>query len=167
MFKTKETKKPNKQKCPHFLEGEVIHLVAKAKYMWLIVGQLPIKKLDGEMLPSGSGILAEAINMKKLTKNQPDPRIPTLIPCILTPIPRIPTLIPRIPNTPPHIPTLILHIPSLIPHVHTLIPCVPTLIPRVPTLISGVPTLIPRVPIIPLILFSNSPFWFLEIANKV
>ena len=84
------------------------------------------------MLPSGSGILAEAINMKKLTKNQPDPRIPTLIPCILTPIPRVPTLI-----------------------------------PRVPTLISGVPTLIPRVPIIPLILFSNSPFWFLEIANKV
>ena len=111
MFKTKETKKPSKQKCPHFLEAELIHLVAKAKYMWLIVGQLPIKKLDGEMLPSGSGILAEAINMKKLTKNQPDPRIPTLI--------------------------------------------------------SGVPTLIPRVPIIPLILFSNSPFWFLEIANKV
>ena len=156
MFKTKETKKPNKQKCPHFLEGEVIHLVAKAKYMWLIVGQLPIKKLDGEMLPSGSGILAEAINMKKLAKNQPDSRIPTLIPCI--------------PNTPtpiPHIPTLILHIPTLIPHVPTLIPCVPTLIPRVPTLISGVPTLIPCVPIIPLILFSNSPFWFLEIANKV
>ena len=177
MFKTKETKKPSKQKCPHFLEAELIHLVAKAKYMWLIVGQLPIKKLDGEMLPSGSGILAEAINMKKLTKNQPDPRIPTLIPCILTPVPCIPTLIPRIPNTPtpiphiptpiPHIPTLILHIPTLIPHVHTLIPCVPTLIPRVPTLISGVPTLIPRVPIIPLILFSNSPFWFLEIANKV
>ena len=163
MFKTKETKKPSKQKCPHFLEVELIHVVAKAKYMWLIVGQLPIKKLDGEMLPSGSGILAEAINMKKLTKNQPDPRIPTLIPCILTPIPRIPTLIPRIPNTP----TPILHIPSLSPHVHTLIPCVPTLIPRVPTLISGVPTLIPRVPIIPLILFSNSPFWFLEIANKV
>ena len=170
MFKTKETKKPTKQKCPHFLEGELIHLVAKAKYVWLIVGQLPIKKLDGEMQPSGSGILAEAINMKKLTKNQPDPRIPTLIPCILTPIPRILTLIPRIPNTPtpiPHIPTLILHIATLIPHVPTLIPCVPTLIPRVPTLISGVPTLIPRVPIIPLILFSNSPFWFLEIANKV
>ena len=105
MFKTKETKKPSKQKCPHFLEAELIHVVAKAKYMWLIVGQLPIKKLDGEMLPSGSGILAEAINMKKLTKNQPDPRIPTLIPCILTPIPRIPTLIPRIPNTPsPHSP---------------------------------------------------------------
>ena len=156
MFKTKETKKPSKQKCPHFLEAELIHLVAKAKYMWLIVGQLPIKKLDGEMLPSGSGILAEAINMKKLAKNQPDSRIPTLSPCI--------------PNTPtpiPHIPTLILHIPTLIPHVHTLIPCVPTLIPRVPTLISGVPTLIPRVPIIPLILFSNSSFWFLEIANKV
>ena len=97
-------------------------------------------------------------------KNHPDPRIPTLIPCILTPIPRIPTLIPHIPNTPtpiPHIPTLILHIPTLIPHVPTLIPYVPTLIPRVPTLISGVPTLIPRVPIISLILFSNSPFWFL------
>ena len=28
---------------PHFLQGELIHLVDKAKNVWLIVGQLPIK----------------------------------------------------------------------------------------------------------------------------
>ena len=28
---------------PHFLEGDHIHWVDKAKYVWLIVGQLPIK----------------------------------------------------------------------------------------------------------------------------
>ena len=28
---------------PHFLEVELIHLVDKAKNVWLIVGQLPIK----------------------------------------------------------------------------------------------------------------------------
>ena len=45
------------------------------------------------MLPSHSGILAEAINTKILTKNHPDS--PTLIFRIPIPIPWIPTLIPR------------------------------------------------------------------------
>ena len=62
------------------------------------------------MLPSRSGILAEAINTKILTKNHPNsphlqpyshiltliPRIPILIPCVLNLIPRIP-IIPLIP----------------------------------------------------------------------
>ena len=47
------------------------------------------------MLPSRSGILAEAINTKILTKNHPDSPIPTLIFRIPIPIPWIPTLIPR------------------------------------------------------------------------
>ena len=42
MFKI-PTLEPKKQKRSHFLEGELIHLVDKAKYVWLIVGQLPIK----------------------------------------------------------------------------------------------------------------------------
>ena len=55
------------------------------------------------MLPSRSGILAEAINMKILTKNLPDSLHPhpdslhfTLVPRILTPNHGIPTLIPRV-----------------------------------------------------------------------
>ena len=64
------------------------------------------------MLPSHSGILAEAINTKILTKNHP----PTLILCISTPIPRILTLIPRIPTLIPRIPTLIPRVP-VIPHI--------------------------------------------------
>ena len=68
------------------------------------------------MLPSRSGILAEAINTKILTKN------------------RIPTLIPRIPN-----------IPTLIPRSPALIPRIPTLTPRAPTLILRVP-IIPFIP---------------------
>ena len=59
------------------------------------------------MLPSRSGILAEAINTKILTKNHPDsphshPDSPhsTLIPRISTVIPRVFTLIPRVPIIP-------------------------------------------------------------------
>ena len=93
------------------------------------------------MLPSRSGIVADAINTKILKKNHPDsryshpdsphshpdsphsdpysphchpiPRIPTLIPCILTLIPRI-SLIPNIPTPIPPISTLIHRIPILI-----------------------------------------------------
>ena len=103
------------------------------------------------MLPSRSGILAEAINMKILTKNLPDSLHPhpdslhfTLVPRILTPNHGIPTLIPRI---------------------STLIPCVPTWIPCILTRIPRVPTLIPRVSIILLILFPNFPFRLLQIAG--
>ena len=92
------------------------------------------------MLPSHSGILAEAINTKILTKNHPDSPIPTLIFRIPIPIPWIPTLIPRIPH---------------IPYIPTPIPRIPTLISRVLITIPRVPTLIPRVPIIPLIMASD------------
>ena len=91
------------------------------------------------MLPSRSGILAEAINTKILTKNHPDSPHSPLIPRIPTLTPRTPTMIPRIPN---------------------LILCVLSLILRVPTLI-------PRVAIIPLIPFLNSLFQLLQIAKKV
>ena len=46
-------------RCFYSLEGELIHWVDKAKIVWLIVGQLPIK---AHMLPSRSLILAEPIN---------------------------------------------------------------------------------------------------------
>ena len=112
------------------------------------------------MLPSRSGILAEAINTKILSENHPDfphshPDSPhshhdSPIP---TPIPRIHTLIPPIPTPIPRIPTLISRIL--------------TLIPRVPPLILRVPNLIPRVPILTLILFPYSSFRLLQIATYV
>ena len=91
------------------------------------------------MLPSRSGILAEAINTKILTKNHPDS----------------PYSHPDSPHSHPDSPH------SCIPRIPTLIPRVSTLIPRVPNLILCVPTLITRVPIIPLIPFADSPFQLL------
>ena len=99
--------------------------------------------------PSPSGILAEAINTKILTKNHPDS-----------------------PHSHPdsshsHPDSLHLHpnplIPTLIPHISrisTMISCIPTLILRVPTLI-------PCVPIISLIPFPDSPFLLLQIGDTV
>ena len=91
--------------------------------------------------PSGSGILAKAINTKILTKNHPDS---------------------------PHFHPHFSHSHSDFPHSHPhssyfqpdsqhshLIPCIPTLILRVLTLI-------PQVPIIP---FPDSPFRLLQIAK--
>ena len=98
------------------------------------------------MLPSRSGILAEAINTKILTKNHPDS----------------PHSHPDSPHSHPD--SLHSHpdsAHSCIPRIPTLIPRVPTLIPRVPNLIPRVPTLITRVPIIPLIPFRYSPFQLL------
>ena len=92
------------------------------------------------MLPSRSGILAEAINTKILSENHPDS-----------------------PHSHPDSP-----IPTLIPRIPTLISRILTLIPRVPpSLILRVPNLIPRVPIITLILFPYSPFRLLQIATYV
>ena len=119
MFKI-PTLEPKKQKRSHFLEGELIHLVDKAKYVWLIVGQLPIK--------AGWWNASLALrDFSRSNKHEDSHRIPTLIsriPNIPTPIPRIPTLILRVP-------TLIPLIPTLIPHVPTLTPLVP-IIPLIP-----------------------------------
>ena len=49
--------------------------------------------------------------------------------------------------------------------IPTPIPSIPTVIPRIPALIPRVPILIPRVPIISLILFPDSPFWLLQVAQ--
>ena len=121
--------------------------------------------------PSRSGILAEAINTKILTKNHPDSphshpdsRIPTPIPCIstlITPIPCIPNISTLILHTPciPNSPTSISHIPTLITFISTLISCVPILI-------LCIPFLIPHVSMILLIPFPDSLFQLLQIAKK-
>ena len=58
--------KNNKMKCctepmSSFPSRRFIHWVDKTENVWLIVGQLPEKKLGGEMFPLRSVILAEAI----------------------------------------------------------------------------------------------------------
>ena len=50
------------------LEGELIHWVDKAKNVWLIAGQLPIKAGWWDA-PSRSGILAEVINKTIFSSN--------------------------------------------------------------------------------------------------
>ena len=89
--------------------------------------------------PSQSGILVEAINTKILTKNHPDSS----------------------------------HSHTDSPHSHHLdYPCshpvfrVLTLISRIHTLIPRVFIFIPCVPIIPLILFTDSPFRLLQIVSN-
>ena len=77
------------------------------------------------MLPSRSGILAEAINTKILSENHPD----------------FPHSHPDSPHSHRDSP-----IPTPIPRIHNLIPPIPTLIPRIPTLIFRILTLTPRVP---------------------
>ena len=101
--------------------------------------------------PSRSGILAEAINTKILTKNDPD--FPHSYPDSLHSHPDSP----HSPHS-QHSHSFSPCIPTLIPHISTTIPCIPALISRIPTLIPRVATLIPHVSIIPLILFADSPF---------
>ena len=92
MFKI-PTLEPKKQKRSHFLEGELIHLVDKAKYVWLIVGQLPIK--------AGWWNASLALrDFSRSNKHEDSHRIPTLIPRIATLIPHVPTLTPLVPIIP-------------------------------------------------------------------
>ena len=79
---------------PHFLEGEFIHLVDKAKNVWLIVGQLPIK----------AGWWNTPLALLDFSQRFSQ-RI-TLIPCI-APILCISIPIPCIASLISHIPTLI------------------------------------------------------------
>ena len=110
------------------------------------------------MLPSCSGILAEAINIKILTKNHPD----SLHSLSDFPHPHSDSLHSQLhsPHSHPDSPRI-----PRISNISTPIPRIPTLIPHIPTLIPHVPTLILRVPIIPPIPFPDSPFRLLQIAR--
>ena len=87
------------------------------------------------------------------------PAFPPWFPGFLPLFPAFSLWFPQFPPWSPHshpIP----RIPILIPHIPALIPCIPPLIPCVPTLI-------PCIPIISLILFPDSLFRHLQIANFI
>ena len=87
---------------PHFLEGQLIHLVDKAKNVWLIVGQLPIKA-EWWSAPLELRDFSRSNKHKDSHKESPwFPALPPPFPAFLPPLPAFP---PWFPTFPPWFPT--------------------------------------------------------------